>query len=217
VIDRWVTVADRDSFVATRRLALEEGLLTGGSCGMALHGAIEVAKGIDDPEAMIVVILPDGGRSYLSKVFNDAWMTQYGFLERGGSQTLGDVLRRKHDGGEIPPLVTVRTHDKVGDAVALLHEHSVSQLPVVSARDASAVVGSIGERGLLKHAIGDPALLAADVVDVMEAPFPAVSTTDAVEEAVELLTGERSAVLVTEDGRPVGIVTRADLLGALAR
>ena len=106
---------------------------------------------------MVAVILPDGGRSYLSKVYNDAWMTQHGFLERATDQTVGDVLYAKQEAGEIPPLVTVGTHQKVRDAVALLHEHRVSQLPVVSAHDAASIVGSIGERGLLKHAVDDPA------------------------------------------------------------
>ena len=111
----------------------------------------------------------------------------------------------------------MRTHDRVETAIALLHEHRVSQLPVVSAGDRTAVVGSIGERGLLRHAVDDPALLASEVIDVMEAPFPAVSINDDVREAVELLAGDRQALLVTDDGRPVGIVTRTDLLEALAR
>ena len=217
VVDRYVTVSDKESFLATRRLALEEGILAGGSCGMALHAALVVAREIEDPEAMVAVILPDGGRSYLSKVFNDAWMTQHGFLERAGAATVGEVLAHKQEDGEIPPLVSVRTHDRVEVAIALLHEHRVSQLPVVSAGDRTAVVGSIGERGLLRHAVDDPALLASEVVDVMEAPFPAVSIHDDVREAVELLAGQRQALLVTDDGRPVGIVTRTDLLEALAR
>jgi cystathionine beta-synthase len=127
------------------------------------------------------------------------------------------VLYAKREAGEIPPLVTVETHQKVRDAVALLHEHRVSQLPVVSAHDPTSVVGSIGERGLLKHAVDDPSLLNADIVDVMEPPFPAVSAGDPVREAVELLVGERQALLVTEDGRASGILTRADLLEVLAR
>ena len=125
------------------------------------------------------------------------------------------MLRRKHAGGEIPPLVTVETQSKVSDAVSLLHEHGVSQLPVVSGHDPHTVVGSIGERGLLGHAVRDPGLLSAPVVDVMEPPFPAVAAEAPVREAVELLAGERQALLVTEDGRPVGIVTRADLLESL--
>jgi cystathionine beta-synthase len=105
----------------------------------------------------------------------------------------------------------------VRDAVALLHEHAVSQLPVVSAHDPEAIVGSVGERGLLAHAVTDAALLDAEIVDVMEAPLPAVSATDPAREAVALLVGDRQALLVTEDGHPAGIVTRADLLEALAR
>jgi cystathionine beta-synthase len=217
IIDRYVTVSDRDAFLMTRRLAQREGILAGGSSGLALVAALEVATGLDDPAALIVVILPDGGRSYLSKIFNDTWMTQYGFLERASTQTVGDVLRGKQASSDTPPLVTVSTHDKVRDAVALLHDHGVSQLPVVSAHDASAMVGSIAERGLLKHVLEDPTLLGAEVVDVMEAPFPAIPAGDLVEEAVQLLAGERQAVLVTVQGRAAGILTRADLLEALTR
>jgi cystathionine beta-synthase len=217
IVDRWETVSDRDAFLMTRRLALAEGILAGGSGGMALVAAVRVATELDDPDALVTVILPDGGRSYLSKIYSDAWMTQNGFLERTGDQTVGDVLRAKREAGELPPMVSVRTHDKVRHAVALLHEHGVSQLPVVSAHDPSAVVGSLGERGLLRHAVADPAVLGADIVAVMEPPFPAVAATDPVREAVELLVGDRQALLVTEDGRAAGIVTRADLLEALAR
>ena len=217
VVDRWVPVTDKDSFLATRRLAMEEGILAGGSGGTALWAALEVARGIDDPHAMVAVILPDGGRSYLSKIFNDAWMTQYGFLERAGDLAVGDVLRRKDGIAEMPPLVTVGTHQKVRDAVALLHEHGVSQLPVVSAHDPGTVVGSVGERGLLARAVEEPALLGAEIAHVMEAPLHAVSAEDPVREAVELLVGDRQALLVMSDGRPAGIVTRADLLEALAK
>jgi cystathionine beta-synthase len=217
IVDRYVTVSDRDSFLMTRRLAQVEGILAGGSSGLALVAALEVAAELRDPAALMVVILPDGGRSYLSKIFNDTWMTEYGFLERPSARTVGDVLRSKQESNDTPPLVTVSTQDKVRDAVALLHEHGVSQLPVVAAEDASAMVGSIAERGLLRHVIADAGLLGAAVADVMEPPFPAVPAGDLVEEAVELLAGERQAVLVTVDGRPTGILTRADLLEALTR
>src|ERR671932_1275181 len=215
VVDRYVTVSDRDSFLTTRRLAETEGLLVGGSCGLAVHAALQVARDIDDRNALIAVILPDGGRAYLSKIFNDAWMTQYGFLERQSDRTVGDVLRTKTEAGEIPPFVVVQTHQRVKDAISLLHEHRVSQLPVVSASDPHTVVGSVGERGLLRRAMDNPQLMASEIVDVMEAPFPAVATTDPVREAVELLTGDGQALTVSEDGRPVGIVTRADLLESL--
>jgi cystathionine beta-synthase len=218
IVDRWIAVTDKDSFLTTRRLAMEEGILAGGSCGTALWAALEAAKTIDDPDALVVVVLPDGGRSYLSKIFNDAWMTQYGFLERAGDAAVGDVLRRKADGSSaMPSLVTVQTHQKVRDAVALLHEHGVSQLPVVSAKDPGVVVGSVGERGLLARAVDEPALLGAEIVAVMEPPLFAVSADDPVREAVELLVGDRQALLVMDQGRPAGIVTRADLLESLAR
>jgi cystathionine beta-synthase len=215
VVDRYVTVSDRDSFLTTRRLAGEEALLVGGSCGLAVHAALQVAAEITDPAAMVAVVLPDGGRAYLSKIFNDGWMTQYGFLDRAGDRTVGDVLRDKTVAGEIPPFVTVQTHQRVREAIALLHEHRVSQLPVVSSTDESSVVGSVGERGLLKRAMDGPQLMAAEIAEVMEPAFPAVSTEDPVREAVELLAGEGQALTVTQDGRPVGIVTRADLLESL--
>jgi cystathionine beta-synthase len=216
VVDRWITVSDKDAFLTTRRLAHTEGILAGGSGGLAVHAAVQLAQEVDDPDAFIVVILPDGGRSYLSKIYSDAWMRQYGFLERESKLHVGDVLHRKREAGEIPPLVTVETHYAVRDAVALLHEHRVSQLPVVSPHDPATVVGSISERGLLKRAAEDPSRLDAEIVELMEPPFPAVSAEDPVRDAVELLVGEQQALLVTDDGRAAGIVTRADLLEALA-
>ena len=181
-----------------------------------MHAALRVASEVQDPEAMIVVILPDGGRSYLSKIYSDSWMRQYGFLDRDSKLRVGDVLERKREAGEIPPLVTVQTDFRVRDAVALLHEHRVSQLPVVSVHDPASVVGAIGERGLLKRAAADPSVLGAEVVEVMEPPFPAVSIDDPVRDAVELLAGDQQALLVTRHGRAEGIVTRTDLLEALA-
>src|ERR1700722_174248 len=162
-VNRWITVSDRDSFLTTRRLAQTEGILAGPSGGMALHAALQVAAEIGDPRAMVLVILPDGGRAYLSKVFSDAWMRQYGFISRSGDLTVGDVLRRKREAGELPALVTVQPHYRVREAISLLHEHRVSQLPVVSSEDVTKVVGAIGERGLLKHAAADPGLLDAEI------------------------------------------------------
>jgi cystathionine beta-synthase len=212
VVDRYVTVSDRDSFLTTRRLAETEGLLVGGSCGLAVHAALEVARGIGDRTAMVAVILPDGGRAYLSKIFNDDWMSQYGFLERSVDRTVGDVLRMKAEAGEIPPFVVVQNQQAVRDAITLFHEHRVSQLPVM---DGDRLVGSVGERGLLKRAMSEPHLMSTTIAEVMEPPFPSVATSDPVREAVELLSGEGQALIVTEHGRPVGIVTRTDLLESL--
>jgi cystathionine beta-synthase len=216
VVDRWITVSDRDAFLTTRRLAHTEGILAGGSGGLALHAALQVAGEVQDPDAMVVVILPDGGRSYLSKIFSDAWMRQYGFIEREADLTVGEVLRRKRDSGEFPSLVTVEPQFRVREAVALLHEHRVSQLPVVSPHDATTMIGAIGERGLLRHAAQDPNMLDAEIRAVMEPPFPSVAAEDSVREAVELLSGDVQALLVTRDGRAEGLVTRTDLLEALA-
>ncbi|HTW13373.1 MAG TPA: cystathionine beta-synthase, partial [Solirubrobacteraceae bacterium] len=171
VVDRWITVSDRDAFLTTRRFAQLEGILAGGSGGMAVHGALQVAAEIDDPAAMVVVIVPDGGRSYLSKIYSDSWMRQYGFLTDPQGLLVGDVLAKKRVAGETPTLVTIQEDRLVRDAVGLLHEHRVSQLPVVAANDPGTVVGAIGERGLLAHAAKDPSLLEAQISEVMEPPF----------------------------------------------
>ena len=213
-----MTVSDRDAFLTTRRLAMVEGILAGGSGGLAVHAALEVAREIDDPEALVAVILPDGGRSYLSKVYNDAWMTQHGFLERATDQTVGDVLRAKQEARRDPAAGHRRDPPE-----GARRGRAAARAPRVPAAGRqrrttrASIVGSIGERGLLKHAVDDPALLDAEIVDVMEAPFPAVSSGDPVREAVELLVGDRQALMVTEQGRATGILTRADLLEALAR
>jgi cystathionine beta-synthase len=211
VTDRYVTVSDRDAFLTTRRLAETEGLLVGGSCGLAVHAALEVARGLDE-SALVAVILPDGGRAYLSKIFNDAWMDSYGFLDRPVDKTVGEVLETKEAAGEMPPFVVVSPGSTVRDAIGLLHQHSVSQLPVM---EEDEIVGSVGERGLLRRAYDSPQTMDAVIAEVMEEPFPAVSATDSVREAVELLAGERGAITVMANGRPLGILTRADLLESL--
>jgi len=218
VVDRYVTVSDRDAFLMTRRLAREEGLLVGGSCGMAAVAAVEVAKEYGR-DATIVVLLPDSGRGYLSKVYNDDWMRDYGFLPRRGTATVVDVLGGKahHD---LPQLVTVASHQRVREAIDLLHAYSVSQLPVVSGddpRDLSSVVGSVQEGSLLERLFRKPEVLDALVVDVMDPPFPTVEQHEQAEAAFELLSkGRSTAVLVTDHGRAVGVMTRSDILDHLA-
>ncbi len=214
-VDRFIPVSDRDAFLTTRRLAKTEGILVGGSAGMAVHAALELCAELTDPQALVIVILPDGGRAYLSKIYSDGWMRQYGFLEATGPLTVGDVLTRKRLAGETPTLVSVRSDFPVRDAVALFHTHQVSQLPVVSSQDPTAVVGSVGERGLLKHAATDPGLLDEPISEVLEPPFETVSVDDPARDAVELLTGDQQALMVIRDGTPEGLVTRTDLLEAL--
>jgi cystathionine beta-synthase len=206
VVDRYVTVSDKDSFLMTRRLAMAEALLVGGSCGLAAQAAVEVARPLD-ASALVVVILPDGGRSYLSKIFNDQWMRQHGFLPRSADVSIGEVME--------PSIVSVAADEPTRHAITLMHEHQVSQL-VVTAPDHGAIIGSIGERGLLRRAMSDLDLLDGPVRDVMGPPLDTVTVDVAVREAIEALAGAGSALTVLDGGRPVGIVTRSDLLEALA-
>ena len=221
VVDRYVTVSDKDSFLTTRRLAMAEGILAGGSCGTALHAALEVAAGIDDPEAMVAVILPDGGRSYLSKIYNDAWMTQYGFLERDGRPrpsatccSASTTARREMPAARHASTPTRRSATRSRCCTST----ASPSCPVVSAHDA-ATRRRLGRRARAAARARSTTrrCCGAEIVEVMEPPLPAVAADDPVRDAVELLVGDRQALLVTEDGRPAGIVTRADLLEALAR
>jgi cystathionine beta-synthase len=215
VVDRWVRVPDREAFLAARAVTRREGILIGGSGGAAVHAALEVARGIDDPDAVIVVLLPDSGRQYLSKLYSDTWMREYGFLEGPEVVTVDRVLSSKDP--DLPALITVRAHDKVRAAVDLLSEHGISQAPVVreDSTDISQVVGSIRDRELLERVFRDPDSLQAEVAEVMAPPIPTVEWNAAIDHAfVEL---ERApAVLVTKAGQVLGVLTRADLLDHLA-
>ena len=215
VPDRIVAVSDAESFEMTRRLAREEGLLVGGSCGMAVVAALEVARDLG-PDDVVVVLLPDGGRGYLGKIFNDGWMASYGFLPASGETTVGDVLRGKS--GELPALVHTHPGETVRDAVQILREYGVSQMPVVGAEPpvmAGEVSGSVSERDLLDALFTGKAHLADPVGQHMGRPLPLVGAGEPVHTARhELETSD--AVMVVVDGKPAGVLTRADLLGFLA-
>jgi cystathionine beta-synthase len=215
VVDRWVRVPDRDAFMMARAVTRKEGILVGGSGGSAVFAALEVAREIDDPDTTIVVLLPDSGRQYLSKLYSDTWMRSHGMLEGPEVVTVEQVLSGKV--GELPPLITVMAHDKVRAAVDVLREHGISQAPVMreDAGEVSQVVGSIRDRELLDRVFRDPDALQADVAEVMAPPIPIVEWSDPVEVAFEELE-RASAVLVAKAGQLLGVLTRADLLDFLA-
>ena len=219
IADRIIEVSDADSFAMTRRLAREEALLVGGSCGMATVAAVRLAQELEAEgreDAVIVVLLPDSGRGYLAKVFNDEWLSQYGFLPATEDQTLGEVLRGKS--GRIPDLVHTHPSETIAEAVHILQEYGVSQMPVVRAEPpivAAEVAGSVSERKLLDALFSKKATLVDSVGKHMDAPLPTVGTNEPVSQAVARLE-KADALLVQEDGKPVGVVTRQDLLAYLA-
>ncbi len=214
VVDEVIAVSDADSFAMTRRLAREEGLLVGGSCGMAVVAALRAAKDLPE-DAVVVVLLPDSGKGYLSKIFNDEWMHSYGFLDDHTTTSVGDVLRSKS--GDLPALVHTHPNETIRDAVQILREYGVSQMPVVKAEPpvmSGEVAGSVSERDLLELLFTGKAHLADPVSRHMSSGLPLVGTGSPVAAARKELE-DSDAVLVVEDGKPVGVLTRADLLGFL--
>jgi cystathionine beta-synthase len=215
ICDEIVPISDGDSFAMTRRLAREEGMLVGGSCGMAAEAALRVAARLG-PDDLVVVLLPDGGRGYLSKIFSDKWMADYGFLSASGQTTVLDVLRGKS--GETPTLVHAHPNETIREAIDILREYGVSQLPVVRAEPpitAGEVVGSVSEKALLDALFNGDASLADAVEPHMSPPLPIVGSGEPVSAAIAALT-EDGALLVHVDGKPAGVITRQDLLGHLA-
>jgi cystathionine beta-synthase len=213
VPDEIIAVSDKESFLTTRRLAREEGLLVGGSCGLAVAAALRLSLTPDD---LVVVLLPDSGRGYLSKIFNDEWMADYGFLRASEGASVGDVLAARSP--DLPELVHVHPDETVGSAIAILREYGVSQMPVVRHEPpvmAAEVMGSVEDRTLLAAVFADRAVLDAPLSAHMDRAFPLVGWGEPVGVAMKALE-DASALLVLDDGKPVGIVTRSDLLGFLS-
>lgn len=217
IADRIIEVSDADSFAYTRRLAREEQLLVGGSAGMAAYAAKQLATELagtpEGENAVIVVLLPDSGRGYLTKVFNDEWLAQYGFATgEAAKQTVGDVLRGKS--GRLPDLVHTHPGETIAEAVHILQEYGVSQMPVVRAEPpivAAEVAGSVSERTLLDALFTGKAKLTDPVEEHMSPPLPTIGSGAGAQEAAHTL-GSSDALLVHEDGKPVGVLTRQDLL-----
>ncbi len=214
-VDRTVMVSDRDSFLTARRVTRDEGILVGGSAGTAVWAALEVGRGLG-PDHVVVVLIPDSGRGYLSKLYNDDWMADYGFLRASG-QTAGDLLARKS--ASVPALVHVHPDETVRAVISVLREFGVSQVPVVKAEPplvAAEVLGAVQDRELMDRAFADPAILDRPIMEVMGPPLPTLGSGEAVEMAVARLE-TAPAVLVLDAGHPVGILSRSDVLEFLAR
>ncbi|CAM5533539.1 cystathionine beta-synthase [Streptomyces tanashiensis] len=223
VTDEIVAVSDKDTFQMTRRLAKEEGLLVGGSCGMAVVGALEVAKRLG-PDDVVVVLLPDSGRGYLSKIFNDEWMADYGFLEdTSSSPQVSAVLNFKE--GPLPSLVHMHPDETVGQAIDVLREYGVSQMPIVEPGAghpdvmAAEVIGSVVERQLLDALFTQRASLSDPLEKHMSAPLPQVGSGEPVEDLMAALSGANGAdaAIVLVEGKPKGVVSRQDVLAFLAK
>ncbi len=218
LVDRWVRVSDRDSLLTARRITREEGILVGGSAGTAVWAALRIAAELD-ASALVVVLIPDSGRSYLSKIYNDEWMRQNGFMGRFELPVkVGDVLRQRETA--TPELVVVSRGETVREAIEKMQRFGISQIPVTAEGAASSVhdiVGSVQERTMLDRVFREPALVDARVEQVMEAAFPVVQTSDDIERLYAELSGGAPALLAASEDRPLAIVTTADLLEFFAR
>ena len=216
LVDRWVRVSDRDSFLTARRLTREEGILVGGSSGTAMFAALEVAKELD-ANAVMVVLFADSGRSYLSKIYNDEWMRQNGYLERYAVHaTVLDVVK---DRAGTPGLIVVSKGQTVRSAIDTMQRYGISQIPVVADGEATRladIVGSVQEKTMLDRVFREPGLVEEKVERVMEAPFPVVQANEDVERLYAELSAGAPALLAAADERPVSIITKADLLEFVA-
>jgi cystathionine beta-synthase len=220
VVDRWVRVSDRDAFAAARRLTREEGILAGGSCGTALVAALTVARELTEAGEgagkVLVVLLPDGGRNYLSKLYNDEWMRVNGLLATTGAVTrVAELLAGRHHGPERPAVVIARTTERVGEAIETLQQYGISQMPVSEDAEGDAVVGivgSINEKSLLDRAFRDPSIVERTVGEVMDGPLPLVDASATLDEAFTLLSGASTALIAVRGEQPAGIITKLDLL-----
>jgi cystathionine beta-synthase len=207
VIDEYQTVSDKDAFAMARRLTREEGMFVGGSAGLITHVALNVARRVNDPDALVVAILCDTGERYLSKLYNDEWMRENQMLDADRATVAHVMLQKEASGG--PVVVSVAPGATVRQALRLMSLHDVSQLPVM---DGATCVGSVSDWSLSARSLEDAKLLDQTVSDVMDSPFPVVEIGHPIDTVVKLLSKSNPAVLVQDHGVVQGIVTRSDML-----
>ncbi len=215
VVDEIIASSDAESFEMTRRLAREEGLLVGGSSGLAVASGLKAAKDLG-PDDVMVILLPDGGRGYLGKIFNDRWMRSYGFLPAEGEKTVADLVGTKEP--ELAGLVHVHPSDTVRHVIDKMRRFDISQMPVLSAEPPvvmGEVVGSIDEQSLIDAVFHGDAKMTDALAAFVRPPLPLIGMNDSVQAAREALV-DADALLVTADGKPAAVVTRHDLLAFLA-
>lgn len=212
VVDEMVRVNDRESFNTTRRLAREEGMLVGGSAGTAVAAALKYAQRLETPK-VIVVILPDTGRNYLSKIFSDDWMLQNGYLEerKTPAVTVGSVLARKK---VLPPIVKIGTLDFLSQALSLMHEFNISQLPVV---ENNVVVGSLDEASLMKLLHDGIDMTHEQISTNIGKPLATLDESVEISEAYRVLLSGTSGIVVIKNNTPIGVITRTDLINYWAQ
>jgi cystathionine beta-synthase len=210
LIDEFIKVTDKDGAVMTRRLAREEGLFVGWSCGAAVHGALEYAREHLREDDVMVIILPDHGTRYLNKIYNDDWMKNHGFLEAREFATARDIIRHKNGGSK---LLAIPQATKVADAIRTLTKAGISQIPVT---DGEHIVGSIIDAKILEMLIENPEVKDQSVAEVMDPPFKFVGMDNTIDVLSSLIDRNNKALLVRDEANEIHIITQADLLMAIS-
>lgn len=211
-VDEVIQVSDKDAFLTARRLAREEGLLVGGSAGSAMYAALEVVKDLTE-DKVVVVVFPDTGRNYLTKMYSDEWMLELGYIEGGGGRiTIDAILKAKPP--EVPEMIAVTMKDPLAKAIELMRRHDVSQLPVV---EDGYVLGTVYDDTVMKKLLTRDASLAQPAQEVMDAALPCLDSKAEISELYKQLTAGHNAVVVTCDGKAVGVLTKMDIISHLSK
>ncbi|WP_296621255.1 cystathionine beta-synthase [Marivirga sp.] len=210
MIDHFVKVTDKDGAIMTRRLAREEGLFCGWSCGSAVHGALEYAEEHLKEDDVMVIILPDHGTRYLGKIYNDDWMKDHGFIENTDYATAKNIVKKRSSSYK---LISIDSDQKIGEVVKLLDELSISQLPVTKSGE---FVGSISDTKLLNKLVENPELKSKPISEIMDDPFKFIALNTTVDTISSMMNHGDKALMVLDDKNEAHIITKQDLLMAFA-